>query len=99
LIEITGVGVVKNFGRIHTDMNSGYQRIFSTEDGKWLFTTNDEGGLKQFNIKKRAIAADLGNVGYDIAAGNGVWTQQIKPSYDLKFYVSAIGGLNKKALD
>jgi hypothetical protein len=80
-------------------MVSGYKRIFATKDGKWLFTTNDVGELKQFDIKKRAIAADLGNIGYEIAAGNGVWTQQTKPIYDLKFYVSAIGGLNRRALE
>lgn len=98
MIEINGTGVPKSCGRIHTDMVSGYQRIFSTKDGKWLFATNDRGELKQFNIKKRAIASDFGNVGYDIAAGNGVWKQQEEKSYDVKFYVSSIGGLNKKAL-
>ena len=50
---------MKDFGKIHKD------QIFSitaTNDGRYLFTSDYDGNLKQWDIKQKKLKKDFGKI-------------------------------------
>jgi len=65
-IRLADGAKIKDYGKVHEKSANWFQRMLVTRDGQYLFTSSDDGNLKQFSVRGKTLVKNISIAGHEI---------------------------------